>query len=54
MMVSHQKVYLITKPVQSGKTFEILKKIIEIKVGTIVIIFVDNSLLQTTQLKTRI
>ena len=51
-------VKLITKPTQSGKTFEMFKELIDIvnqkkKENIFNIIFCDNSLLQTEQLKER-
>ena len=49
------KLTLLTKPTQSGKTFCVLNYIGDQQdEHTVNILFVDNSLLQSTQLKTRI
>lgn len=48
-------IFLLTKPVQSGKTCEIMDDISKTYGRNIInIIFVDNCILQTNQLKTRI
>lgn len=52
-MMSFEKVSLLVKPCQSGKTWEVLKQVSELDDNVISIFFTDNSLLQSTQLKSR-
>lgn len=52
-MMTFEKISLLVKPCQSGKTWEVMKQVSELDDNVISIFFTDNSLLQSTQLKSR-